>query len=80
MDNEHAQNKTHDSAAPMASISRRLMIVSALIAKWILLAGLVIFGSITAVGTLGLDPFWSSLIGLAIAFGVIVWHMPKRGR
>ena len=62
------------------SLSHRGLVIGAIVAKWVVLGGLVVFGSVTAVGTFGLDPFWSSLIGLALAFGIIVWHMPRKAR
>lgn len=55
----------------------RLTVILA-VAKWVIVGGIVIFGCIAAVGEFGLDPFWSSLLGLAIAFAIIVWHMPGR--
>ncbi len=68
-----------DNARPTSTVNRSWIIAKA-VAKWVILGGIVVFGSITAVGALGLDPFWSSLVGLAIAFGIIVWNMPKKAR
>jgi len=68
-----------DYARPTSTVDRSWIITKA-VAKWVIFGGVVVFGSITAAGTLGLDPFWSSLVGFALAFGVIVWHMPKKVR
>lgn len=74
------RTKPDDTSQPVPPMSHRLLSAATIVAKWAIWGGLVVFGCITAVGTFGLDPFWSSLIGLALAFGIIVWHMPRKPR